>query len=121
MNVVKDLMEKAARAATSAKLLLDDGDFDGACSRAYYAMFDAARSALITVGILPENMKTHSAVIGAFGLHFVKTGLVLREIGKAINDIQEIRQFADDLPAEVPWEKAEWAVEQAAIFVSVGT
>jgi uncharacterized protein (UPF0332 family) len=42
VNAINDLMEKAARAATSAKLLLDAGDFDGACSRSYYAMFDAA-------------------------------------------------------------------------------
>jgi uncharacterized protein (UPF0332 family) len=45
-----ELMDKARRAATSARLLLDMGDLDGACSRAYYAMFDAARAALLTEG-----------------------------------------------------------------------
>jgi uncharacterized protein (UPF0332 family) len=35
-------MSKAARAVASARLLLDHGDVDGACNRAYYAMFDAA-------------------------------------------------------------------------------
>lgn len=40
------LMQKAARALDSARLLLDAGDTDGACNRAYYAMFDAARAAL---------------------------------------------------------------------------
>jgi uncharacterized protein (UPF0332 family) len=39
-------MQKAARALDSARLLLDAGDTDGACNRAYYAMFDAARAAL---------------------------------------------------------------------------
>jgi uncharacterized protein (UPF0332 family) len=53
-----------------------------------------------------------------FGLHFVKSGLVPREIGKAINDVQEIRQIADYLPDQVPLEKAEWAVQQAEIFVT---
>ena len=42
MNV-DDLFEKAIRAVTSAKLLLVSDDADGACNRAYYAMFDAAR------------------------------------------------------------------------------
>jgi hypothetical protein len=37
---------KARVAAHSAQLLLDAGDADGACNRAYYAMFDAAPSAL---------------------------------------------------------------------------
>lgn len=43
-------MTKASRAIASAKLLLADGDLDGACNRAYYAMFDAARAALIWSG-----------------------------------------------------------------------
>lgn len=38
-----DLLNKAMRALVSARLLLDSGDVDGACNRAYYAMFDAAR------------------------------------------------------------------------------
>jgi uncharacterized protein (UPF0332 family) len=110
-------MEKAKRAAQSAKLLLDAGDRDGACSRAYYAMFDAARAALIVVGYAPEDLKTHTSVIGQFGLHMVKTGLISRQIGKSLNDVQEIRQLADYLPAKVAADKAEWAVEQASRFV----
>ncbi len=82
-------------------------------------MFDAARAALVSVGRLPEDLKTHGSVIGQFGLYMVKPGLVAREIGKALNDVQEIRQLADYLPAEVPAEMAEWAVEQARIFMSV--
>ena len=41
------LMTKADRACTSARALLDLGDVDGACNRAYYAMFDAARAACL--------------------------------------------------------------------------
>ena len=39
-----DLIVKAERASASAFALLDMGDVDGASNRAYYAMFDAARS-----------------------------------------------------------------------------
>jgi uncharacterized protein (UPF0332 family) len=42
--------EKASRALASAKLLLADGDFEGACNRAYYAMFDAAHALLLQSG-----------------------------------------------------------------------
>ena len=42
-----DLLHKAERAVESARLLLGDGDVDGACNRAYYAMFDAIRAALL--------------------------------------------------------------------------
>ena len=41
----EEYMVKAKRAISSAKMLLDDGDIDGACNRAYYAMFDAAHAA----------------------------------------------------------------------------
>ena len=37
-----DYMDKARRALASARLLLADGDNEGACNRAYYAMFDGS-------------------------------------------------------------------------------
>ena len=37
-------MAKACQAAVSARVLLETRDADGACNRAYYAMFDAARA-----------------------------------------------------------------------------
>lgn len=93
----RDLMEKASRALASARLLLDAGDVDGACNRAYYAMFDAARAALIQSGapVVPEVAKTHSGLISAFSLHLVKTGRVPTELGKALNKAAEIRLIAD--------------------------
>lgn len=61
----QDLLAKAIQAAASAKTLLDDGDNDGACNRAYYAMFDAARAALLVSGapIEPEVARTHNGLI----------------------------------------------------------
>lgn len=41
------LLAKADRACKSARALLELGDVDGACNRAYYAMFDSARAALL--------------------------------------------------------------------------
>lgn len=72
----QDFLAKAIRAATSAKMLLDAGDADGACNRAYYAMFDAARAALLASGapVEPETARMHSGLISAFSLHLVKTG-----------------------------------------------
>ena len=61
-------MLKGERAAVSAKLLLEAGDLDGACNRAYYAMFDAARAALLVsdAPIESEVARTHSGLIAAF-------------------------------------------------------
>lgn len=112
-------MDKAVRAVTSAKLLLDAGDVDGACNRAYYAMFDAACAALAEAGAIAssEVAKTHSGLISAFSLGLVKTGRVPIEYGKALNKVAEIRLIADYTENEVTAETAKWAVEQAAEFV----
>ncbi|MFZ2540290.1 MAG: HEPN domain-containing protein [Gallionella sp.] len=116
---VQELLEKATRAASSAKLLLDTGDTDGACNRAYYAMFDAARAALLASGapIGSEVAKTHSGLITAFSLHLVKTGHVSVELGKAFNKVEDLRLVADYKGDPIETEEAAWAVQQAQRFV----
>ncbi|WXK24767.1 HEPN domain-containing protein (plasmid) [Mycetohabitans endofungorum] len=70
-------MAKAKRAYASARVLLDLGDVDGAVNRAYYAMFDAARAALLASGapVEPDVGRTHSGLIWAFGNYLVKSSL----------------------------------------------
>ena len=92
-----ELIAKAERAAASAKLLLDTGDTEGACDRAYYAMFNAARSAL--------------------SLYLVKTDLVPVMYGRALNRVEELRLIADYKGDQIEPEKAAWAVDQAQDFV----
>lgn len=115
----QDLLAKAIQAAASAKVLLDTGDADGACNRAYYAMFDAARAALLASGapVEPEVAKTHNGLISAFSLHLVKTGHVPVALGKALNKVEELRLVADYKGDPVEMEDAGWAVSQAQAFV----
>lgn len=115
----KELMAKAAQAMASAKILLDAGDSDGACNRAYYSMFDAARAALLAgqAPVEPEAIRTHGGLITAFGLHLVKAGHVSIELGKSINKVQELRLIADYKEEPISSDNAAWAVTQAQIFV----
>ncbi len=53
-------LAKAERALASARLLLADDDREGACNRAYYAMFDAAHAALLHQGALANPAKTRA-------------------------------------------------------------
>jgi uncharacterized protein (UPF0332 family) len=114
-----ELLAKAVRAASSAALLLADGDINGACNRAYYAMFDAARAALVAaaVPVDPNVARTHNGVIAAFGLHLVKTGQVGRQWGRTLNRAQEIRQVADYTSENVDMALASWVVEQSQRFI----
>lgn len=113
------LFAKAVQAHVSAHTLLDLGDPDGAVNRAYYAMFDAARAALLAAQ-LPDlsTARTHSGLIAAFGKHLVKTGLVSTELGRSLNRAHEIRLMADyNGPAIEPTTAAD-LVRQAGVFVA---
>ena len=71
-STAQALMLKAARACTSARALLELGDIDGACSRAYYAMFYVLQALMLDRNL---SYSKHSGIIGAFGKEFVKTGI----------------------------------------------
>jgi len=113
------LMSKAVRASASARALLDLGDVDGTCNRAYYAMFDAARAALLAAGapVQPDLGKTHAGLIAAFGLQLVKNGPITKELGRFLKRAEEIRLVADYKGDSVELEDAREMVGQAAIFV----
>lgn len=114
-----ELIAKAIRAAASAKILLETGDVDGACDRAYYAMFNAARAALLASGapVQPDISRTHGGLISAFSLHLVKTGRIPVELGKALNKVEELRLIADYKGDPIEQEQAAWAVENCQVFV----
>ena len=115
----KELFEKAATALNSSQLLFSSGDYDGACNRAYYAMFDAARAALLIEegddSVL--SIKTHSGLISTFGIRLVKSGKVSLELGKSFNKVEDLRLVADYKGDPVESEQAHWAVDQARAFV----
>ncbi len=112
-------MAKATQACESARALLGLNDVDGACNRAYYAMFDAAHAALLVSGapVKVEATRTHSGLISAFGEHLVKTGRIPREMGRVLNRAEEIRLVADYQGDSVELEDAKEMVEKAENFV----
>ena len=113
-------MAKADRACLSARALLDMGDVDGACNRAYYAMFDAARAALLASGspVRSDIGKTHSGLINAFSEHLVKNGLVSKELGRLLKRAEEIRLVADYKSDSVELSDTQAMVLQAETFVA---
>ncbi|MFZ4748665.1 MAG: HEPN domain-containing protein [Sphingomonas sp.] len=113
-------MRKAAQAVASAHQLLAGGDADGACNRAYYAMFDAAHAALRSANVAEtaSATKTHRGLIAAFGQHLVLGGHVASELGSALNKVERLRLLADYTGDAVSDEDAAWAVGQADVFVA---
>ena len=115
----QSLMTKARIACESARALLERQDSDGACNRAYYAMFDAARAALMATNAeIPLNIgKTHSGVLTAFSQHQVKNGPVPRDIGRLLKQAEELRLVADYSGDSITLDDARALVEKAESFV----
>ena len=119
MMNAQSLMTKARIACESARALLERQDSDGACNRAYYAMFDAARAALMATNAeIPLNIgKTHSGVLTAFSQHLVKNGPVPRDIGRLLKQAEELRLVADYSDDSITLDDARALVEKAESFV----
>jgi uncharacterized protein (UPF0332 family) len=113
-------MAKAHRAINSARLLVADGDSDGACNRAYYAMFDAAHAALLHVesGFNPATTKTHRGLIAAFGKHLVTKGWTTPDFGRSLNQVEQVRVLADYTGEAIDVGRAQWAIDQARQFIT---
>lgn len=116
------LKEKAERACRSARLLADAGDAEGACNRAYYAMFDAARVALLVSDdslSAPELGKSHQGLVRRFSARLVKTGMIPKESGRDLRLAEEARLAADYRAGAVDISDATAAVERAERFIDV--
>ena len=100
-------------------MLLENGFTDEAGSRAYYAMFDAARAALIALDapVEAEAARTHSGLRSAFARYVVKPGLVHRETGRTFAQAQHLRLIADYKGEPVGATDAARAIEWAAAFI----
>ncbi len=113
-------MSKAQRTLRAARSMLRDHDTEGACNRAYFAMFNAAQAVLLAadIGAPAEGYKTHGGLIAAFGKHLVTGGKVDAEFGRAINQVQRLRRIADYVGDPPSLDDAIWAVAQAEAFVT---
>lgn len=111
---------RARRALGSARLLLDAGDLEGTCNRAYYCMFEAARAALMATepGLNPASVKTHRGLIAAFSKNLVTSGLLSSELGRSLNQVERIRLLADYTGEAIDEDKARWALDQASRFLA---
>jgi len=114
------MMSKAETACASARILLEHGDTDGATNRAYYAMFDAARAALLASGapVDLETIRSHSGLIGAFGNFLVKNGPVSKDIGRLLSRTLNVRFMADYAGISVEPSVAKDIVVQAETFIA---
>jgi len=86
------LIEKAERFLHSAQILSEEGDFDSAASRIYYAMLFMAQALLESRGY---TFSSHRATISAFGQQFAKTKILDPVFHQALLNAFSQRQLGD--------------------------
>ena len=86
------IIHKARRSIKAAYRNIDEGDYDFASSRAFYAAFYAMETALLTKNL---SFSKHAGVISAFNKHFVKPGFFPKDFSKNISRLVRERETGD--------------------------
>lgn len=105
----------AREALAEARLLRAHGHHRATVSRAYYAVFHAARALLMALGI---QARSHDGLRRMLALHLVKSGLLppdTAEILARLATKREDSDYATDLPVSAV--EAEAAVADAEAFL----
>lgn len=109
-------MERATQTLQTAKTLQKHNeDPASVVNRAYYAMFYAALAILATIG---HETSKHTGALALFDKHFIKTGVLPKEMSKFIHTAFDMRQTADyEDKVEFSEAKAREILEFAIQFV----
>jgi uncharacterized protein (UPF0332 family) len=118
LALIQYRLDLAMEVLTDAqKLFQAQGSPRSIVNRSYYAMFYAALAVLATID---EGSAKHSGVIGLFDRHFVKTGIVPKELSRAFHRAFDLRQQGDygETAATVDAEDATELFKSAEVFVA---
>lgn len=80
---IRQKLAKSRARLSEISNLLQFGYNDTAINRIYYASFYSVQSLLLSIEIEP---KSHKGVLSMFALHFVKTGLFLKNLQNFIQE-----------------------------------
>jgi uncharacterized protein (UPF0332 family) len=91
-ELVEYRISRAKATLDEVQLHVSNELWNTAINRLYYACYYAVIALLISQKILTQ---THAGVRQMFGLHFIKNGLIDKELGKYYSDIFDKRQTGD--------------------------
>lgn len=112
---VKASLNRANEALRAAHLLLKSGEFKDSVSRAYYAMFHAARALLNQKGV---TAKTHKGTQQMFDLHIIKNNVLSRKYGELFRKAFNQRQKSDyEVYTKFNKNEAEETINNSEDFV----
>jgi uncharacterized protein (UPF0332 family) len=116
--IVRARLTKAEGKIAAARADLAAGRCDDDASRAYYAMFHAARALLAAKGL---TARSHSGLAPVFGEHLVRSGEVDVRLGRWLGQGRRTREIGDyDDFLSIEQDEATEAVSRAERFLDEG-
>ena len=91
-DIVRYRMENARNTLSEVEFQINNGFYNTAVNRMYYACYYAVCALLIANKI---QTKSHDGARQMFSLHFVKTGIVSKEYGRFYSNLCEERTTGD--------------------------
>ncbi|MCL5992226.1 MAG: HEPN domain-containing protein [Bacteroidetes bacterium] len=113
---INSVLRKAKDKLKTAYIDFENGQYDDAVSRAYYAVYHAMTAALLFKG---QVYSSHSRTIGAFNRDLIKSGVFPKNFTRMIHDLFDDRQLGDyDVDMSFEREIAEKNIKNAEMILS---
>ena len=90
--LVSNKVRRSRETWKETKGIIESGYWYAAANRMYYACYYMTSALLLKNG---QSAHTHGGIIGLFGLHFIKTGIIPGDLGKFYSQLFELRQTGD--------------------------
>lgn len=90
--LIRYRLERAQESLDDARLLADAASWNTCVNRLYYSCFYAVSALLARDGLASPR---HTGIRSLFNRHYVRTGVVPRELARLYNDLFERRQESD--------------------------
>jgi len=114
--IVRREMEKATSTFDDMEFCANQGRWEAAANRLYYALFHAVSALLINDGL---NVKSHRGVMAMFGQHYVRTNIFTKKEGSLLSDLVIMRDNADyNCFFEADEEKLQPYIEPTRQFIA---
>jgi uncharacterized protein (UPF0332 family) len=91
-DLISYRINRAYGTLKEAEKMIENEFWNASINRLYYACFYAVSGLLLKNGL---ETSTHKGIRQMFGLHYVQTGLVSRELAKFFSDLYDRRQTGD--------------------------
>ena len=88
-------LERATEAIAAATLLYENDYISDAISRLYYFVLYNVRALLLSKGLEP---RSHDGALRLLGMHFVREGLIDKNVAQIFSKLMKFREDADYNP-----------------------